>query len=221
MFLYSQESMKIYITFLILLFFNSASAQDLIILQSGEEVEAKVIEVGTEEIKYYKTANLNGPIYALKRSEVFLIKYESGHKEIFKDNSESIPLKNKPVEEKDSVSDLLSYKSTFFGLRYYQGNRKISKSTFISILKTDPDAYEHYSTYSINKGLGRFFRGVSMLGTIYAVVFIINSDNTNALIAAISGMVSGMISRLFNGRANDKLELAVAIFNKNLNAYSP
>lgn len=58
-------------------------AQDIIILRSGEEIASRVEEVGTEVIKYKKFDNLAGPTYSIKKSDVFMIRYESGSKDVF------------------------------------------------------------------------------------------------------------------------------------------
>ena len=55
---------------------------DNIVLRSGDEISAKVIEVGTSEIKYKKCQNLNGPLYSISKKDVFMIKYANGTKDI-------------------------------------------------------------------------------------------------------------------------------------------
>ena len=57
-------------------------AQDVIIKENGEEIKAKVTEVGSSEIKYKKFGNESGPTYTISKSELFLIKYADGSKEI-------------------------------------------------------------------------------------------------------------------------------------------
>lgn len=61
----------------------SCYAQDVIVLNNGDELKAKVEEVGSSEVKYRKFENLNGPVYTLRKSEVFMIRYESGTKDVF------------------------------------------------------------------------------------------------------------------------------------------
>lgn len=51
---------------------------DVIILKNGDEVEAKVLEVGTEEIKYKACDNTEGPTFTIKKSGVFKINYSNG-----------------------------------------------------------------------------------------------------------------------------------------------
>jgi hypothetical protein len=57
-------------------------AQDLILLKNGNELDAKVMEVNVSEIKYKKSDNPDGPSYSVQRSDVFLIKYKNGTKDI-------------------------------------------------------------------------------------------------------------------------------------------
>jgi hypothetical protein len=55
---------------------------DLIILKTGEELRAKVTDITQDEIKYKRCDNLSGPSYAIKKAEVFMIKYPNGTKDI-------------------------------------------------------------------------------------------------------------------------------------------
>lgn len=57
--------------------------QDVILLQNGEEIEAKVTEIGVDEIKYKKYSMPDGPDYVSLKSEVFMITYENGSKEMY------------------------------------------------------------------------------------------------------------------------------------------
>jgi hypothetical protein len=81
-----------------ILLFNLLSAQDLIIKKNGDEINGKIQEVGVTEIKYKKTGNSEGPLYSVLKSEVFMIKYENGTKEVF--TVENNTTTNNPVIEK-------------------------------------------------------------------------------------------------------------------------
>lgn len=74
--------------------FNTDSC-DNIILKNGDEINAIVIEVGISEIRYKKCDNKSGPTYAVFKSDVFLIKYSNGTKDIFT----SIENKENKVEQ--------------------------------------------------------------------------------------------------------------------------
>jgi hypothetical protein len=58
-------------------------SQDIVTRQSGEDIRAKVIEVTTTEIKYKNFDNQDGPTFSLLRSNVLMIRYENGTKDIF------------------------------------------------------------------------------------------------------------------------------------------
>lgn len=58
-------------------------AQDIITKRNGEEIKAKVLTINNKEINYIKWSNQNGPTYTILKSDVFMIKYENGEREIF------------------------------------------------------------------------------------------------------------------------------------------
>lgn len=71
---------------LLLAFFAIASfvwADDTIYLKNGDEIKAKVSKIATNTIEYKKVTNLEGPTYELLKSEILMVIYESGEKEIF------------------------------------------------------------------------------------------------------------------------------------------
>jgi hypothetical protein len=57
-------------------------AQDVIVRTDGEEIKAKVVEVGTTDVKYKKYGNESGPNYSLSKSKIFMIKYENGDRDV-------------------------------------------------------------------------------------------------------------------------------------------
>jgi hypothetical protein len=61
----------------------TALPQDILVLNNGDEVEARVTEIGIEEIKYKKYSMPDGPDYVSMKSDVFMIKFENGSKEVF------------------------------------------------------------------------------------------------------------------------------------------
>ena len=72
--------------FAILVMLLSASilyAQDIITMRSGETINSKVVEVGTAEIRYYKSDNIDGPVYVTNKSDVVQIAYANGTKDVF------------------------------------------------------------------------------------------------------------------------------------------
>lgn len=66
----------------------SAFSQDVITQKSGEDIQAKILEVNQTEIKYKKFDNQNGPTFTLLKSDVLMIRYENGTKDIFNQTEE-------------------------------------------------------------------------------------------------------------------------------------
>ena len=67
-----------------------SQAQDLITTKKGEDIQAKILEISSNEIKYKRYSNLDGPSYIISTSEVLMVRYENGEKDIF--NEEQSPL---------------------------------------------------------------------------------------------------------------------------------
>lgn len=67
-----------------LLFISTAGfSQDVITLTDGRTVNAKILELTADQVKYKKTDNLEGPTYTVKISELNKIKYANGSEDIF------------------------------------------------------------------------------------------------------------------------------------------
>ena len=76
---------------------SSLFSQDKIFLYTGEHIDAKVLEVTVSEIKYKKFNYLEGPTIIISKSEIVMIIYENGDKDVFaKEN-------NKQTVSNDSI----------------------------------------------------------------------------------------------------------------------
>jgi uncharacterized protein (TIGR02145 family) len=60
-------------------------SQDIIVLKDGNEIASKVVSIKDGYVNYKKYTNPDGPLYSNNISEVFMIKYENGEKEVFTD----------------------------------------------------------------------------------------------------------------------------------------
>ncbi|MBN1639387.1 MAG: hypothetical protein JW866_10490 [Ignavibacteriales bacterium] len=65
-----------------------AFAQDIIYKVDGSEIKTKVIEITTNEIKYKNFEQLESALLNIPISQVFMIIYESGEKEVFKNTQQ-------------------------------------------------------------------------------------------------------------------------------------
>lgn len=62
---------------------TSMYSQDILIQRNGDEIEAKVVKISSDEIEYKKWSNQDGPSYIVSKNEVFMIKYKNGEKDVF------------------------------------------------------------------------------------------------------------------------------------------
>lgn len=78
---------RIFVLIAISLFGQALSAQDIITKMDGTDIQAKVTEVGKEQISYKKFSNLEGPSYTMDLAEILMITYENGEREIYNVNT--------------------------------------------------------------------------------------------------------------------------------------
>jgi len=64
-------------------------AQDFIILNNGENIRAIVREVGIDYVRYQRFNSQNEGIYRLRKSEISMIMYEDGSRDVFNASSTS------------------------------------------------------------------------------------------------------------------------------------
>lgn len=77
--------MKNYLSILFLSAFvlpSSVFAQDIIYMLDGDEIEAKLTEISSSQLKYKRMDNLDGPLFVIERSKVFKVKYANGQSEV-------------------------------------------------------------------------------------------------------------------------------------------
>jgi hypothetical protein len=89
--------MRLLLTTILISIVTFINAQDIIIYQDGSEKQAKVLEINDDNVVFKKYSNLKGPEYTESKSNIFMIKYEGGESDVFKN------------EEKKSNSDSFIY----------------------------------------------------------------------------------------------------------------
>lgn len=79
---------------------------DVITMRNGNDIRAKVLEVGISEVKYKDCGNLEGPTFTIAKKDVFLIKYANGSKTVFENEPQ--------YTENTRALDEVDYSNTFF-----------------------------------------------------------------------------------------------------------
>jgi len=204
------KNVRVLTTLLFLFFASGINAQDLITLKTGEEMEAKVLEINDQEIKYKKSSNMDGPTYSIKKSEIFMIKYENGDKEVFKQVEELSEKGSTQPENSGPVSAnrQLSLKAKTFGIKYYEGDASISKQEILGKLKGNTARYELFKKGGTLNTVG------NIIGVPAGFVFGWNlgtlagggDANSDALTLSGIGVVGSLVLN-FVGRKNMKTAL--------------
>ena len=83
------KSMKHILTFLFLFCTTISNAQDIIYKKDKTKIEAKVLEIGTTDVKYKSSSNPDGPVYVVPKSEIAIIIYPNGTTDIFSSSENS------------------------------------------------------------------------------------------------------------------------------------
>ena len=121
---------KFILIFTLYLGSNVAYSQDVITKKTSEDIQAKVIEVNTTEIKYKKFDNQTGPTFTILKTDVLMIRYENGSKDIFNETS---PVKTTPVETENYF--LKGQKDAAI---YYKGYKGAGTVTLLTSLLLSP-----------------------------------------------------------------------------------
>ena len=82
---------KISIVFLLMIWAFTMYAQDVITLRNGSQIQAKVTEISSSEIKYKRFDHLDGPTIVVARSDVHAIAFANGIHEVFNPLAEPAP----------------------------------------------------------------------------------------------------------------------------------
>jgi len=128
---------RIQLFFLCIIFFavNNVMSQDIITNKNGDEIKSKVLEITQTEIKYKKIGNANGPTYTIPKSDVFMIKYENGEKDVFGENNK---MKNENIAMTSNDEDDLYSKGREDAIANYKGNNSGAGGTMATTVLTSP-----------------------------------------------------------------------------------
>jgi len=212
-----------------------ANAQDIIILKSGDEIEALVQEVGPDYVLYKKFDNQTGPNYHLNTEKVFMIRYANGTKDVF--NAVAKPEEKKEQQQEDvnkqqelpNTPYYSEYQITKVKWNKYslEGNGKIVFLNNIELANHFknycPEAHQMFmkglDTYKKGNiicaiGSGLFCAGA--IGTLYGLTRYRNSNNplsTAFYCVTAVGFVPGIIGLAIASSAKQEIKIAISEYN--------
>ena len=211
----------------------STFAQDVITLKNGEDIHALVQEIGEVDVKYKKFDNPNGPNYTLKKSEIFMIRYQNGTRDVFQ--LENI-VKENTKSEVSVTSTIISGKETFASEKpldydglfrsFYLDGKKLSKKEIENLFQ-GTNSWALYEKGKRYNGWG-VANGVIGAIIIFSNVYFISTEgfNTNNTYGLIAGgglyamgwvlIVSGnkykrQATELYNNSYRKKNELSLNV----------
>lgn len=203
--LFKKEKMKRFRILSVLLFFvNVLIAQDVITKTDGEDITAKVIEVGKYEVRYKQFNNLEGPTFVLDKSEILMIRFENGTKEIFSSTTRQPMRNNQYYDTRNQYGNREVYYDIRPGMKYAQYQKYYNVSEYV------PMPGDRYSpalsgvcsflipglgqmiSGEVGRGLGWFLGSVA--ACTLSTVWLTNTDPNWSYGAWISGAVVGPIS---------------------------
>jgi len=105
---------KTLLTFLFLATLTSSMfSQDIITKKSGDDIMSKILEVNQSEIRYKKYDNITGPTFTILKSDVMMVRYENGTKDIF--NEVSSPSSTSTQMENPSLKGRMDASKNYTG----------------------------------------------------------------------------------------------------------
>ncbi len=153
-------------TILIVLFITisfKSFSQDIIIKNDKTELKVKVLELTDDVIKYRKFEMLDGPIYSIKKLDVFMIIYKNGTKEYIENKQkevENIPIN--PSNNSISPSNIQNNTKVVYEVKPKEMVQE-KKGKFYSALAID-DRFHDLDINFIFRLKDNFFVGLSVSG---------------------------------------------------------
>jgi hypothetical protein len=181
----------------------SAFAQDLITKKDGTDIKAKITEVNTDNVKYKRSDNLNGPTYTINKSEILMIIYGNGMREIFNTEEEAPAQPKREPSQQASAPAAKTVRNDLFisdpsqlepGLKYRHLKDLYERSDF---KKLDDNKYSPGLAW-INlavPGVAQFIMGEGGLGARYLIWGAVNTGLMTGGVYLSRAMNSGEDAR--------------------------
>jgi len=192
----------------------STFAQDVITLKSGEEIQALVQEIGDIDVKYKKFDNRNGPTYSLKKSDIFMIRYANGSKDVFTETPEPPITDPKGAQNQAKIQlEPLSLNGIHVMSSY---GVRLSQNEVRNTMKNVPAALGQYNSGCSLRGVGwGFFIPMCIfLGAGSVTMTISNGSAGLGLYGASLGCFVPSLCFFLSGNAN--IKNSVSTYNRGI-----
>lgn len=196
---------RVLILFVCFLIGGITFAQDIITKNDGTDIQAKVMEVGQSQISYKKYSNLNGPTYTISLSDILMITYENGEREMY----------NTAAEKKSSLPQgVMTYNS-------WSGKISVGGVTIEDDMLDRYFSPEDFQLFKKGKSVSTVGSILAFAGALpfgYSIGYMAaagETDETNLalLIGGGAVMVTGIVVSSLGGK---KMKKAMANYNSTL-----
>ena len=117
---------------------------DLILLQDKSEINAVIMEITEDEIKYKKSTMPNGPMYSIKKSGVYMIIYSNGDREKIDSVAPATTVQKASTKQTPSVTNAARQKPVSVDAPHKEVAEMKKKPTpVIETLTTGGDAFDN------------------------------------------------------------------------------
>jgi len=146
---------------------------DNIIFKNGDELSAKVIEIATDVVKYKRCDNLDGPLISVQKSELLMIRYKNGSKEIFKDNSAELEKTKNYDTNKNHKTDGFALTGMITGIMSIITLFTIPGLIFSLVFGVCGIVFSTIGFKRIKENSSKIGRGFAITGLITSILFLL------------------------------------------------
>ena len=197
--------MKRFLLLFVCFFFGGILfAQDIITKNDGTDIQAKVVEVGQSSIRYKKFSNLDGPTYTISLSDILMITYENGEREVYN-------AKNETKKQSSLPQGLMTYNS--WSGKVSVGGVTIERESLGKFFTR-----EDLALYDRGKSIGTFGGVISIVGALpfgYEIGKMVGGDDPN-LYWLIGGCTAALIGIALNAAGGGLVKQAISHFNSSV-----
>ena len=200
-----------------------SAAQDIIILNSGRQIKARIVDEDTIMIRYRDYGDRNGPLYNVEKRLVADVKYS---RETIKAREAKPVIDNKKADagnvSEGKSSELLTVKARYV----FKDGMKVSPRNVKDIMEDDPESLKLYENgYKLCKMSNACPVGIILVSTVSSLTanrYEEQSDRMKILIPALA--VDGALivaSIILSSSGKSKIRQSVELYNSRINQPGP
>lgn len=202
-------------------------SQDIIILKTGDEIQAKVEEIKPDVVTYRKFENIQGPLYIVEKTKIFMIKYANGSKDVFAENGalqapQTQQQTTTPAPQVPQAVTPLAPKELPVNLEYWNGGKvRLKNSTQTptqvkNIMRPYPEAFSLYTSGRSLKITGDVFEGIGYAYIAAMFIYSINGNQTMGKTAAGFAIASLGTSFVLEAIGKSNIKKSVKTYNSSI-----